>query len=243
MSSDDLPTLGLVVAAGGTGVRFGHSQGKQLAPLFGRTVLEWALDAFMSYESLRAVTIAAHPDRLHEYRERVARLVPPDVSLDVVAGGDTRQESVLAGLEALPTACDLIAVHDGARPLLTAEVVVSAVKMLAADEDAQGVVVGHPSVDTLKHVSGGVVVATPDRTLFWSIQTPQIFKAAALRLAHERARVERFAGTDDASLVERLGGRVLAAQGPRDNIKVTHAEDLLVAEAVLAARSRGARSE
>ena len=111
---------------------------------------------------------------------------------------------------------------------------------MLADESAQGIVVGHPSVDTLKHVNEGVVVATPDRTLFWSVQTPQVFRAAALRLAYERAEADGFVGTDDASLVERLAGRVLVYPGPRDNIKVTHAEDLLMAEAILATRKQGA---
>lgn len=240
MSPAASPKLGLVLAAGGAGSRFGHAEGKQLAPLFGRTVLGWALDPFVSLESLHAVVLVAHADRLDEYSRRVGPLVPPTAFFEVVAGGATRQESVAAGLEALSTDCDFVAVHDGARPLLTQEVVVSAVAALLADQEAQGLVVGHPSVDTLKHVSEGTVVATPDRTLFWSVQTPQIFRAAALRLAYKRAAADGFVGTDDASLVERLGGRVLAFRGPRDNIKVTHAEDLLIAEAILAARAEGA---
>ncbi len=180
-----------------------------------------------------------HPERLDEYAAHVEPLLGPGVSLSVVAGGDTRQRSVSAGLSSLPTSCDLIAVHDGARPLVTAPLVRSAISWLEQDNTADGLVVGHPSVDTLKHVEDGVVVATPDRTLFWSVQTPQIFRGASLRLAHERAEAERFEGTDDASLVERLGGRILAFAGPRDNIKITHAEDLLVAEAILSARMPG----
>ncbi len=240
MRPPTLPSLGLVLAAGGTGSRFGHAEGKQLALLRGRTVLAWALDPFVSIEALSAVVVAAHPERVDEYSAHVEPLLLREVSLRVVAGGETRQDSVAAALAELPTTCDLVAVHDGARPLVTAEVVSSAIAALLADEHAHGLVVGHPSVDTLKHVDDGVVVATPDRTLFWSVQTPQIFRGAALRLAYERAEADGFVGTDDASLVERLSGRVLAHPGPRDNIKVTHEEDLLIAEAVLAARAEGA---
>ncbi len=231
--------VGLIVAAGGSGSRFGRAEGKQLAPLSGRSVLAWSVEPFVSLDSLAAVVLVADSERGAEYASHVRPLLPAGVGFDVVDGGETRQESVEAGLAALPTSCDLVAVHDGARPLVTRELVASALAALVADEDAHGLVVGHPSVDTLKHVHGGLVVATPDRTLFWSVQTPQIFRAAALRLAYERAEVDGFVGTDDASLVERLGGRVLAFLGPRDNIKVTHAEDLLIAEAILAGRREG----
>jgi 2-C-methyl-D-erythritol 4-phosphate cytidylyltransferase len=234
------PKLGLILAAGGTGSRFGRAGGKQLAPLRGRSVMAWSLGAFLQLASLSSIVVVVHPEQLSESAAQLTPLVPTGVTFDVVVGGDTRQHSVMRGLEALPSACDLIAVHDGARPLLTEGVVSAEIEQLESDSSAEGVVLGHPCVDTFKHVRDGVVVSTPDRTLFWSVQTPQIFRAAALRLAYERADVEGFAGTDDASLVERLGGRVLVVEGPRDNLKVTHAEDLLIAEAVLAAREQGA---
>ena len=230
------PRLGLILAAGGSGTRFGRAEGKQLALLRSRAVLAWSAAAFAHLVELTAVALVVHPDRLDEYAAHVRPLLREGVALLVAAGGETRQESVAAGLAALPTSCDFIAVHDGARPLVGPELVSSAFAELAADETAEGLVVGHPAVDTLKHVKDGIVVATPDRTLFWAIQTPQIFRAAALRLAYERAAVDGFTGTDDSALVERLGGRVIAFEGPRDNIKVTHAEDLLIAEAILASR-------
>jgi len=239
-SSSSAPKLGVILAAGGTGSRFGRAGGKQLAPLHGRSVVAWALDPFLGLPSLAAVVVVADPDRLGEFADQIEYLLPAGVSLQVVSGGERRQDSVAAGLVAVPAACDLVAVHDGARPLVTVELVSAALGALTTDEDAQGLVVGHPSVDTLKHVDRGIVIATPDRTLFWSIQTPQIFRAAALRRAYERAEADGFVGTDDASLVERLGGRVIAFPGSRDNIKVTHAEDLLIAEAILAAREQGA---
>ena len=108
--------------------------------------------------------------------------------------------------------------------------------------DAAGVVVGYPAIDTLKVVtSDGVVESTPERSRLWAVQTPQVFRAAAVRQAYESARADGFLGTDDASLVERDGGRVLAFEGPRDNIKVTVAEDLLFVEAALRFREGGGR--
>jgi len=95
------------------------------------------------------------------------------------------------------------------------------------------VVVGYPSVDTLKTVVGGTILSTPDRSQFWAVQTPQVFSAAVLREAYTVAAKDGFLGTDDASLVERLGKKVVVFEGPRDNIKVTVAEDLLFVEAAL----------
>ncbi|HHJ98867.1 MAG TPA: 2-C-methyl-D-erythritol 2,4-cyclodiphosphate synthase, partial [Actinobacteria bacterium] len=128
-------------------------------------------------------------------------------------------------------------VHDGARPLVTPATIAGAIEMLERDDGCAGVVVGHPSYDTLKQVDDlDVVVATPDRATIWSAQTPQVFRAQTLRDAYERAAHTGWTGTDDASFVEHAGGRVRVFAGPRDNVKITVPEDLRVAEALLQAR-------
>jgi 2-C-methyl-D-erythritol 4-phosphate cytidylyltransferase len=231
------PRIGIVIAAGGTGSRFGRPEGKQLTVIAGKPVVAWSLQAVAAVRGVEAIVLVCHPERLEEFRECAARALDLPLAVDVIAGGGTRQASVAAGLAALPETCEVVVVHDGARPLATTALVEEAVAVLLGDANAQGVVVGHPSVDTLKHVDDqGRVTATPDRTLFWAVQTPQVFRGAAIRRAYEVAGEGGYPGTDDASLVERLGGRVLVVEGPRDNLKVTHAEDLLIAEAILTAR-------
>ena len=119
-----------------------------------------------------------------------------------------------AGLAAVPDTVATVLVQDGARPLLTAELVDRALAALAADPGAAGAVVGHPAVDTLKLAEDGVVLSTPDRSQYWAVQTPQVFRAAELRRAYAEAARAGFVGTDDSSLVERIGGRVLLVEGP-----------------------------
>jgi len=222
-----------IVVAGGTGERFGRPGGKQLALVGGVAVVGHAVAAVASAETVGLVVLVCHPDRVGEYAEAVDGLAGEVL---VVAGGATRRLSVAAGLAAVPDDATVIVVHDGARPLVEPDVVDSAVRRLE-ESGADGVVVGHPAYDTMKVVDAQARVSeTPDRSTLWVAQTPQVFAADALRRAHRRAAEDGFDGTDDASLVERIGGRVLMHEGPRWNIKVTVPEDLRVIEALLADR-------
>jgi 2-C-methyl-D-erythritol 4-phosphate cytidylyltransferase len=153
---------------------------------------------------------------------------------EVVAGGDSRSESVAAALEALDS--DFVVVHDAARPLVTAELIDAVVDDLLADEEAGAVVAASPVTDTIKQVARGMEVdRTLDRSSLWAAQTPQAFRAEALREALSSTALLAQA-TDDAMLVERLGGRVLLHEAPAHNIKVTTALDLRVAELLLSAK-------
>lgn len=137
------------------------------------------------------------------------------------------------GVQAVPAEFKFIAMHDGARPLIMPETIVHAINVLKGTLDADGVVCGHAAVDTLKVIDSGAVVGTPDRSMFWVAQTPQIFHADVLRQAHQAALEEGFVGTDDSSLVERVDGRVALVPCPRDNIKLTVPEDLAPIQAHL----------
>ncbi len=151
---------------------------------------------------------------------------------EVVAGGASRSESVAAALEAVDP--ELVVVHDAARPLVTAELIDAVIDDLLADEAAGAVVAAAPVTDTIKEVARGMEVdRTLDRSSLWAAQTPQAFRAAALRDA--LASTELLAqATDDAMLIERLGGRVLLHEAPVTNIKVTTPLDLRIAELLLA---------
>jgi 2-C-methyl-D-erythritol 4-phosphate cytidylyltransferase len=206
-----------------------------LAPLAERTVLSWTLSSVDASVAVSSIVVVCHPDRIDEYERLAISPWRPSTPYVLVAGGETRQLSVAAGIDAADPAADLLLIHDGARPLASSALITEAVSVLLAS-DVEGVVVGHPNVDTLKEVEDGLVASTPDRSRFWAVQTPQVFRTGVLKEAHRLAALEGFAGTDDASLVERAGGRVAILEGPRDNIKVTLPEDVAFAEWVLAHR-------
>jgi 2-C-methyl-D-erythritol 4-phosphate cytidylyltransferase len=236
----ELPRTAAIIVAGGTGERLGRPEGKQLAPVLGRPVLAWTLGAFEAAAEIDLIVLVCYPTRLGEYR-RVA-VDPYTITTPVVfaPGGETRQASVASGLALVPPSVTTVLVHDGARPLVTPALISGALAALSAHPDADGLVVGHPAVDTLKVVVDGSIAETPDRSRFWAVQTPQIFSVGVLREAYAAAARDGFLGTDDAALVERLGKRVRAYQGPRDNIKVTVAEDLRFVEAALKFRAEEA---
>jgi 2-C-methyl-D-erythritol 4-phosphate cytidylyltransferase len=196
-----------IVPAAGAGERLGADVPKAFAVLGGRPMLDWSLDV------------------LREVCDRVVVAVPADrVELpDFVAGGATRSESVRNAIEAAPEA-SIFVVHDAARPLVTADLTQ---RCLHALEGVDGVIAAIPVTDTVKEVEGAEVVRTPDRSRLWAAQTPQVFRAEALRRATGDA-------TDDASLVEAMGGRVRVVEGTRENFKVTTPLDAKVAEMLLA---------
>lgn len=229
-----------IIAAGGTGSRFGSADGKQLAQVAGEPLLVHTLRAFESCPAVDVIVVVADPERVDEYRRVAVEVAGASKVTCVVAGGQSRRASVAAGLAQLPEGADMVAVHDGARAAVTCDVITRAFDALAADPGLDGVVVGHPAFDTVKRVDRDAsVIDTPDRAHLWIAQTPQVFRAAALRAAHEQAASEGFDGTDDASLVERNGGRVAMVEGPRWNLKVTVPEDVAVLEALLAGRRQG----
>ena len=230
------PHTAAVILAGGSGDRFGRDGGKQLLELFGKPILTWSAEAFDAVADVGLIVIAAPEERMDEYCRKAVDAFPFVTPVVMVPSGTLRQESSFAGLNVVPDEYEFVAVHDGARPLVTPELINHAIAAVRGSVDADGAVVGFPAIDTLKIVSGDSIIGTPDRSAFWTAQTPQVFRTKVLRDAHRQALAEGFVGTDDSSLVERMGGKVLLVQGPRDNIKITVPEDRGPAEAGLALR-------
>ncbi len=222
-------TVGVVVPAAGAGVRMGPGAPKALRLLAGEPVLVHAVRGLREASDVDVVVVAAPADSLAE----VAGLLSA-YDVVVVAGGATRQESVAAALAALPERVDLVLVHDAARCLAPPDVVERVVAALRAGADA--VVPVLPVVDTMKRVAGEVVVETVDRTELRVVQTPQGFQRSVLVAAHLAHVAGDETATDDASLVERSGARVVVVAGSEEAFKVTRAMDLLLAEFVLAGR-------
>ena len=238
------PDTCAIVAAGGLGMRFGDPRGKQYVEICGLPVIDWSIDALDRSPSVGYVVVVCPERRVEETRAAVRRL-SPRVPVSFVPGGATRQESCLAGLDAVPEGFPIVAIHDGARPLVTPETIEAAIARVRDDASVAGAICAHPSADTLKVVEDGVVVGTPDRPRYWAVQTPQVFRLEVALAAHRRAAREGFVGTDDASLVERMGERVVCVESPSDNMKVTVPEDRAFVEAILsgrlAAERRGGR--
>ena len=222
-----------VILAGGSGERFGHDGGKQLLEIAGRPMLTWAAEAFDAVADVGLIVIVCPEERREEYLATAIDPFPFVTPIALANAGSIRQESSFAGLEEVPDSFEFVVVHDGARPLVRPGTIEHTINMLKGNIDADGAVVAHPSIDTLKVVEDGVIVGTPDRTVFWNAQTPQVFRTSILRRAHASALSDGFVGTDDSSLIERLGGRVLVVEGKRDNIKLTVPEDFLMVSAVV----------
>lgn len=221
------------------GERFGRSGGKQLAPIAGVPMLTHVLRSFQDATTVGHVIVVCHPDRMDEYRQAAIESNGLTIPVTLAPGGDTRQLSVASGLRHTSDEYGIVAVHDGARPLVTPRTIDEAVMRILGDERVAGVVVGHPAFDTLKIVEGDTVRDTPDRSMYWIAQTPQVFRRETFKDAHSLAVEKGIQYTDDASLMEAAGGRVVMIEGPRDNFKVTVAEDRSLAEAVLRFRREG----
>lgn len=221
--------VGGIIVAAGRGDRMGSPLNKVYLPLGDDPVILYCLRVFENSGLIDSYAVVASKRDLSFCRTLLKSYSLTKLA-GIVAGGETRQESVAAGFDALPQDCGLVVVHDGARPLLSQDVLEGAIK-LAAGEGA--VVVGVPVKDTIKVVEEEKIKGTPERSSLWIAQTPQVFHRSLLENALNAARASGFEGTDDASLVERLGHQVKIHPGAYENIKITTPEDLIIARALL----------
>ena len=223
----------VVVAAAGMGNRMKSGINKQYLHLNSRPILAYCLDFFEHQDSVQDIVVMiGAQEREYCEQEIIQRFQYTKVAA-LLPGGRERQDSVWSGLQALDQGTDLVAVHDGARPLLSAELFA---RLLEAAREWGAAIPGVPSKDTLKLIDrDGFVQQTLERRSVLAVQTPQIFKYRELITAYRRAQEEDFRGTDDASLFERYIGRVKVVEGDYRNLKITTPEDLMVAEALLKA--------
>ncbi|GAA4151153.1 2-C-methyl-D-erythritol 4-phosphate cytidylyltransferase [Streptomyces tunisiensis] len=220
-------------------MRLGPGAPKALRALGGTPMLVHAVRAMADSRAVSLVVVVAPPDGAGEVKSLLdAHALPERTDVLVVPGGDSRQESVKRGLDALPEGYDIVLVHDAARPLVPVDTVDAVVE--AVRDGAAAVVPALPLADTVKQVEPAAapgepepVVATPDRSKLRAVQTPQGFDRATLVRAHETVTDDV---TDDAGMVERLGLTVVTVPGHEEAFKVTRPLDLVLAEAVLARR-------
>lgn len=225
--------VGVIIPAAGSGLRLGGGTPKALRLLQGRSLLDRTLIAMAAHPAVAEIVVAAPADQV----PAIAATLPPiRAEVRVVAGGAHRQASVAAALRELSGDCDIVLVHDAARPLAPAAMVARVIDAVA--HGAPAVVPGLPVPDTIKRVDDqGIVVETPPRDELRAVQTPQGFRRDILVAAHAGAAGD--AATDDAALVERLGYPVLVVPGDPAAAKITVPEDLERAAAVLAEQEGG----
>lgn len=209
--------------------------GKPFQRLGDATVLEHAAAPFARLAGVRAMIVVTRTEDLELVRRLVQRSAALARVSAIVEGGATRSDSVRAGLEAVPPECELVAVHDAARPLVSSQAVERA---LTVADRRGAALVAVPVRDTIKTSStGDLAEGTIDRSVLWAAQTPQVFRTALLRELFERAASDDFRPTDESALHERYVGPVPLVEGSSDNLKITTPTDLWIAEAILRSRA------
>lgn len=218
-----------IIAAAGIGKRMGGGRPKQYLEVGGLPIICHTLRRFRETGCIESLVIVVEPGREAIVRAEILEQYDFPKTWQVVAGGAVRQESVANGLACVPADVDVVAVHDGVRPFVTPQQIAESVGVAMAEGAA---IVAAPIKETIKRVSSGVIAATVDRHDLWGAKTPQSFRRSLLVEAMASARRDGFVGTDEASLVERMGRTVKIIAGDDRNIKITTPEDLIFAEAI-----------
>jgi 2-C-methyl-D-erythritol 4-phosphate cytidylyltransferase len=221
--------VGAIIAAAGFGRRMKADRPKQLLALNGTPIIIHTIRKFDASTVIEYIVVTAPRESAEEVRELVksASFHKPVL---VVDGGERRQDSVAAGLDHLQPGTELVAVHDGVRPFVSADDIENVVRQA---ERTGGAILGVPIVETVKQVEKELVESTLTREHLVLAQTPQVFRTEILKEAFERARRDEYYGTDESSLVERLGHPVAIVRGSERNIKITRPTDLTLARAFL----------
>lgn len=222
-----------VIVAAGTGSRFGGPVNKPYLSLNGRPVLVWVLDVFENLGFIQEIVVVVRPEELERCQALVSKYCFQKVKR-IAPGGIRRQDSVYRGLQNLSEKAELVAVHDGARPLLTPALLE---RTVMGAQNYGAAVAAVPLKDTVKiSDQEDFVQSTPDRSRLWAVQTPQVFRRQILQTAYSKALKKGLNATDDAFLVEQAGFKVKLITGDYDNLKITTPEDMLIAEEILKRR-------
>ncbi|MCR4962921.1 MAG: 2-C-methyl-D-erythritol 4-phosphate cytidylyltransferase [Firmicutes bacterium] len=222
--------ISVIIAAAGVARRMGLPVNKPLLDLAGKPVLAHSLDLFAEEPSVQHIVVTANAADMPRIEEICAAY--PQVKA-VIPGGASRQESIRAALALVPPEADLVAVHDAARPLLTA---LDFTALVSAAYLSGAAILAGPVTDSVKTCAGSLVGKSLDRSMLVAAQTPQVFRPNLLQRAYAQAEKDEFIATDDSCLVERLGVPVAVIMAKNANLKLTYADDLAIAEMVLQKR-------
>lgn len=222
---------GVILAAAGQGKRMGRRVNKVLLSLAGQPVIKYSLDVFEALPDVEEIIVVAHPQEVSVMEQDIVKRYGYRKVRKIVPGGRERQDSVWAGLNAMDDKLNLVAVHDGARPLVSPEL---ALRVIKTARNFGAACPGVPCKDTLKKVgTDGRVEATLDRSQLYQIQTPQVFEISRLKEAYRQAISRGFMGTDDAVIYEEFCGPVQVVEGDYRNLKITTEDDMYMAQGIL----------
>ena len=220
-----------IIVAAGKGMRMKKSVRKQYMALDGVPILRHTLTIFDRCRAVNQIILVAPKEDIRFCQNEILMPAKFQKSVKLVAGGPERQDSVYNGLQLVAPDDGIVVIHDGVRPFVKQEQLVACIK---GATEFGACIIGIPAFDTIKQVNvKNEIVQTHQRESLWLAQTPQAFRAKLISRAHQVAKQDRFIGTDDASLVERLGHAVKIIPGSRSNIKITSQEDLELARAIL----------
>ena len=220
----------VVIVSAGRGSRMKSDINKQFLKIGGKEVIAHTVERFYNNKNIGEIIIVVREDEKEFFQENIINKYGYK-NLKIAFGGKERQDSVYNGLKEVDKNCGIVLIHDGARPFVTNEIIEKSIKCAQKYNCA---IVGIPVKDTIKIVNeNNDVCNTPDRNTLWSIQTPQVFEYSLIMKAHEKAKDDKYYGTDDSMLIEYLGYNVKVVEGSYDNIKITTPEDLKVAEEIL----------
>ena len=221
---------GVVIVAAGTGSRMNIGINKQFIKLEGKEIIAYTIEKFYNNSNIEDIVVVVKEDESEFFKKEI--LVKYNFkNVKIAYGGKERQDSVYNGLKLLDEKCDVVLIHDGARPFVSDKIID---KSIEEAKEHKAIVVGVPVKDTIKVIDNDKnIVDTPNRSVLWAVQTPQTFDYNILIDAYKDAFKNKFYGTDDAMLVERIGYKVKMLEGSYNNIKITTQEDLNIGSQIL----------
>ena len=220
----------VVIVSAGRGSRMKADINKQFLKLKGKEVIAHTIDKFYNNKNIDEIVVVVKEDEADFFRRNIIDKYGYK-NIKIAFGGKERQDSVFNGLKAVNERCDIVLIHDGARPFVTDEIIKNSIECAKKNKC---VIVGVPVKDTIKIINkGNEVCDTPNRSTLWSIQTPQVFEYLSIIKAHKIAKEKSYYGTDDSMLMEYLGYNVKVIEGSYNNIKITTPEDLKIGEEIL----------
>ena len=221
---------GVVIVAAGTGSRMNMGINKQFIKLEGKEIIAYTIEKFYNNSNIEDIVVVVKEDESQFFKKEILDKYNFK-NVKIAYGGKERQDSVYNGLKLLDEKCDVVLIHDGARPFVSDKIID---KSIEEAKEHKAIVVGVPVKDTIKVIDNDKnIVDTPNRSVLWAVQTPQTFDYNILIDAYKDAFKNKFYGTDDAMLVERIGYKVKMLEGSYNNIKITTQEDLNIGSQIL----------
>ena len=220
----------VIIVAAGTGSRMNMGINKQFIKLEGKEVIVYTIEKFYNNPNIDDIVVVVKESEAEFFKKEIIEKYNFK-NIKIAYGGKERQDSVYNGLKLLDEKCDIVLIHDGARPFVSEKTINTCIEEV---KEHKAIVVGVPVKDTIKVIDdSNNIVDTPNRSVLWAVQTPQTFDYNILLGAYENAFESGFYGTDDAMLVERIGHKVKMVEGSYNNIKITTKEDLNIGSQIL----------